>query len=323
MSLAKIEEPMVKAIFLERLNRFTVLVRLHGENVNANLRDSGRLNELLAPEKEMLLIDRGESFKRKTRYEVLAIKHFGEWVLINTRLHSEIASNLVKLGLIPLLSRCKVARREVKVGHSRIDFMLRCNGNDVLLEVKGCTLARGNVGLFPDAPTERGKRHVETLIKLMDEGVFAAILFIVPIQRVEIVAINYETDPMLYESMKRAWLKGVYVTAYKIRLVNGRILPVEVTPFTPSKDPSKLVPTVKAAKAVLRRLSKSFSIVGIDKHSLRVVADEKLLNQLERENIPFKVMFKVQDISLLQVRLQDLFMPRFFKASSSSFSSSS
>lgn len=323
MSLAKIEEPIVKAIFLERLNRFTALVRLHGENVNANLRDSGRLSELLIPEREMLLIDRGKSPKRKTRYEVLAIKHFGEWVLINTRLHSEIASNLIKIGLIPLLSGCEIAEKEVKINHSRIDFMLRCNGNNVLLEVKGCTLARGNIGLFPDAPTERGRRHVETLIKLMNKGVFAAILFIVPIQRVEIVAINYETDSLLYESMRKAWLKGVYVTAYKIKLVNGRILPVELAPFTPSRNPSKLVPTVKAAKAVLKRLSKSFSLVGIDKHSLRVVADERLLNKLEQENIPFRIIFKVQDASLLQVRLEDLFMPKFFKASSSSFSSSS
>ena len=175
--------------FLERPNRFTVTFESGRIIDNAHLRDPGRLKELLLPKANLLLRPAQNPTKRKTKYDVIAVKSEGIWVLINSGFHSDLASELIKSGIISELSNYRVEKREYTYGKSRIDFFLTKTlekgktspekDDKMLLEVKGCTLVEDGHAKFPDAPTVRGKKHLEELIKAKKEGMNTAVLLIV------------------------------------------------------------------------------------------------------------------------------------------------
>ena len=132
------EIPNLKnGVFLTRPNRFVSEIKYKQKVRSAHIHDPGRLTELLIKGGEVLFID----------YYVKAVKNGEEWILIDTAIHSKIASMI--FPYIPETAKAKEIRREVKIGKSRIDFVL----DGVPLEVKGVTLVKGDLALFPDAPT--------------------------------------------------------------------------------------------------------------------------------------------------------------------------
>jgi len=138
--------------------------------------------------------NRPQSVKRKTSYTVLAVERKGFLIFLHTHLTNQVARYLIQRRSIPSLENVEVVREEVSQGRSRFDFLLKENGTDLYLEVKSCTLFGNGVAMFPDAVTERGKRHLLELAEMGRNGIRAMILFIVHYPHVKWFMPDFHTD---------------------------------------------------------------------------------------------------------------------------------
>ncbi|MGQ4892823.1 MAG: DNA/RNA nuclease SfsA [Candidatus Njordarchaeia archaeon] len=215
---------LVQGVLVGRLNRFVVEVKFGHDRIHAHLRDPGRLKELLVPGAEILL--RKKARPVKLMYEVLAVKHGDLWVFVNSGFHSDLAEEIIERGLISGLRGCSVVKREVRVGDSRIDFLLDCNDVDLYMEVKGCTLVVNNYALFPDAPTLRGRKHILELIDIVKRGGRAAVLFLVMRPDASYLVPNVKTDPKFSEALIIAKNVGVKLYAYTFQFDGKTISPI-------------------------------------------------------------------------------------------------
>ena len=214
-TLLRIEDELLLFEFEERLNRFLVKLRSGGQSSLAHLRDPGRLKEILVP-RAKVLAKRVARKGRKTSLEVMFVENGGVWVLVNSGLHNEIAAAMFEKGLVEEYRGYSVVRREFKLGKSRIDLVLEGRGGTLLVEVKGCTLVLNGVGLFPDAPTSRGARHLLELARTLERGFMSAVLFLIARPDVKSFTANKRVDPVFYEAFLRAHAKGVRYLAYSI-----------------------------------------------------------------------------------------------------------
>ncbi|TET59266.1 MAG: DNA/RNA nuclease SfsA [Promethearchaeota archaeon] len=191
---------LMKGLFVSRPNRFVGEIKYKGKIESAHIHDPGRLKELLIEGAEVLFThSRG-----KLKYYIKAVYNDDEWVLIDTALHSNIAQKVFEL--LPEFSKVKEIRREVKLGNSRIDFLL----DDVPLEVKGVTLVKEGIALFPDAPTERGARHVREIIE------HNGIIFFLIFRKARCFSPNLEMDPKFSKNLSEARKKGIKILAVQI-----------------------------------------------------------------------------------------------------------
>ncbi|MEF8836136.1 MAG: DNA/RNA nuclease SfsA [Candidatus Thermoplasmatota archaeon] len=170
-----------RGVFKNRKNRFLGEVEvdktLSVEEVH--IRDPGRLSEILYPGNEVLL-EKAESGDRKTDWTLLAGKVKKNWVFVNSGYHRSIAEKLIEDAEISPFGEPVSYKAEKRLGKSRIDFLLEKDEEKIWVEVKGCTLAENGEALFPDAPTERGKRHIEELVEAInEENTSASLLFLV------------------------------------------------------------------------------------------------------------------------------------------------
>ncbi|UCC18261.1 MAG: DNA/RNA nuclease SfsA [Promethearchaeota archaeon] len=198
---------LMKGTFISRPNRFIGEIR-HNEKVEtAHIHDPGRLKELLFEGAEVLFTHS----KGKLKYYIKAVRNLDEWVLIDTALHSRIAQKAFEF--LPEFSKVKDIKREVKLGSSRIDFLL----DNVPLEVKGVTLVKNDIALFPDAPTERGARHVKEIIK------HNGIIFFLIFRNAKLFAPNLEMDPKFSQNLSEARKKGIKIITAQIKF-EGNII---------------------------------------------------------------------------------------------------
>ena len=204
---------LIPAGFVDRVNRFVVLARVEGEIKRAHLSDTGRLKELLVGGAPLLLAPNPNG---KLDYKVVAVKKEGKWVLLNTSLHSKIARLIIEKGFLGFKPRS--VRSEVKAGKSRIDFLIDEN---FYLEVKGCNLVIDGACLFPDAPTGRGKKHLEELVRLREKGYRCAVLFL-SFRDCSCFMPNFRTDPDFGRAFKVALEKGVEFFGFKFFLDGER-----------------------------------------------------------------------------------------------------
>ncbi len=214
--------------FRERLNRFAVsLDDLSGRRRRCHLRDPGRLSELLLPGAGILFLER-RSPGRSTDCEVLAVWDGVLWTVVNSGLHSGLAEELISSGRARPIPAAPL-RREVRFRDSRLDFLVSSDP-PWLVEVKGCTLVRDGLALFPDAPTERGTRHVSALEAALGEGYRAAVLFLVMRPDARALVPNREADPRFAEALISAADAGVETLAHTFRLSGRVVEPVEPIP---------------------------------------------------------------------------------------------
>lgn len=202
--------------FVERPNRFLVIFEKDKGKTRemAHLRDPGRLKELLLPGVKLLLREVELNPNRKTKYDVIAVFNGKIWILINSGFHSDIAEDLIDSGLIKELTSYSVGRREFSYGNSRIDFLLDSDEGQMLLEVKGCTLVEDGVAKFPDAPTVRGKKHLDELVDSLEDGYKSSVLFLILREDAKEFRPNMEMDPDFTSALKNAGTGGVQIFAY-------------------------------------------------------------------------------------------------------------
>ena len=196
---------ITKAQFLSRTNRFIAEVMVNGEQETVHVKNTGRCKELLIPGCEVWLTEPGTP-NRKTRYDLVAVKK-STGVLFNI---DSQAPNKVMCEWLASQNFDKVIP-EFTYGDSRIDFYMERGSEKFLLEIKGCTLEFDGIGYFPDAPTERGVKHIRELIKAKSEGYNPAIGFVIQMDGVKEVRPNTATHPEFATTLEEAKTAGVKV----------------------------------------------------------------------------------------------------------------
>ncbi len=185
---------LVEGTYLHRPNRFGVSCLISGMEEYVFMPNPGRMRELLLPGVQLILADHGRQADRRTRYTVMAVRYREHIVFLHTHLNNLVARNLVDAGAIPGLKNYEVEGTEVTVGAHRFDLLLRDNATDLYLEVKSCTLSANGIAMFPDAVTERGRRHLLALAQMHAESRRGALLFLVHHGNARAFLPDYHTD---------------------------------------------------------------------------------------------------------------------------------
>lgn len=200
----------VLAKFIERPNRFIAWVELQGQREKVHVKNTGRCRELLLPGAQVVLTE-GHNSKRKTRYDLVAVWKDGlGWVNIDSQAPNKVVREWLDSGFSPF-GEITHLQPEYTYGQSRVDFYLECGGRRILLEVKGCTLEVAGQGYFPDAPTERGVKHLQELQKALQQGFESYLVFVIALPGVRTVLPNVETHPEFGKVLQAAWQAGVQV----------------------------------------------------------------------------------------------------------------
>ena len=215
-----------KATFLARPNRFVAKVLLNGAEETVHVKNTGRCRELLTPGASVWLT-RSDKPNRKTAYDLIAVEKGGLLVNLDAQAPNHVFREWVETGaFLPNLTKI---RPEFTHRDSRFDFCLEQGDQRHLVEVKGVTLEEDGVARFPDAPTERGVKHINGLIAARQEGFDCTLCFVVQFSPVRWVEPNDRTHPAFGEALRRAAHAGVHILALSCAVtpdslaVNGRV----------------------------------------------------------------------------------------------------
>ena len=218
---------MVPGTFLARPNRFIAHVVIDGRVEVCHVKNTGRCRELL-PEGAQVWCKRADDPKRKTKFDLIAVQKGRRLINMDSQAPNAAAKEwLAAGGLGPVEN----VRSEVVHGDSRFDLAFTLNGRPCFLEVKGVTLERDGVCAFPDAPTERGAKHLRGLAQAAQEGYGAYVLFVIQMEDVQYLHPNDATDPAFGEALRAAARQGVQVLAVDCKVGVGSVEirnPVEV-----------------------------------------------------------------------------------------------
>jgi sugar fermentation stimulation protein A len=209
--------PLVAGQFLWRLNRFAGVVEVEGRRERVHVRNSGRLRELLRPGRPVLL-ERAGNPNRKTRFTLALVHLPSGWVSVDAHLPNALVAEALQHHAVPDFRGYRILRREPAIGRNRADFLLGRGRRQCLLEVKSVTLVERGRALFPDAPTVRGRIHLEHLIAACGRGLGAAILFVIQREDARTFTPNWDADPEFGETLRAAARAGVRVCAMLCRV---------------------------------------------------------------------------------------------------------
>lgn len=211
-------------IFRERPNRFIAIVEIDGQPERCHVKNTGRCRELLIPGVTVYL-EKSDNPSRKTLYDLVGVDKGDTYINMDSQAPNKMAHEwLQKQGW-------SYIKPEAGYGNSRLDFYMEEGERRAYMEVKGVTLEEDGVARFPDAPTERGIKHMRELIRAVEEGYEAYILFVIQMKGVHSFEPNQRTHPQFGETLRMAAAAGVKILAYDCVGRPGEILidaPVEV-----------------------------------------------------------------------------------------------
>lgn len=216
-------EHAVTATFLRRVNRFIAEIKCaDGSIVQAHVANTGRMQELLVSGTPCL-IRAAANPARKTAWDLLAVRYEGNWVCLVAAWANDFMADWLAQGKIPGFDHCSSIKREYKIGHSRFDFALEQDGTRWLFEVKSVNYVLDGHALFPDAPTSRGRRHVEELLALRSEGWQVGVFFVTMGQDVIDVGFNAANDPDFAVIMDKAICEGLTARAFAAKIAPPQV----------------------------------------------------------------------------------------------------
>ena len=228
---------LVEGRFKARLNRFVALVDVKGREVTVHVSNTGRMRELLVPGYRVLITPRPGQ-QRKTGFELSLVDIGSTLVSADARLPNALVEEALVRGWLPQLREYPEIRREVTFGESRLDLMLEGPGGRCYLEAKSVTLVVDGAGLFPDAPTARGAKHVRCLAQAVAAGHRAAVVFVVQRDDALAFAPHDTADPEFGMALREGVASGVEVFAYGCRVTEDSItlgpeFPIRLGPVDP------------------------------------------------------------------------------------------
>jgi sugar fermentation stimulation protein A len=197
--------------FLDRPNRFIAHVEMGSGVETVHVKNTGRCRELLVPG-AVVYLEQGTNPARKTRYDLIAVEKGKRLINMDAQAPNKVFSEWAAAG--GFLPEVSAIRPEFRYGDSRLDFCLETPQGPQLVEVKGVTLEENGRCRFPDAPTERGRKHLDELALCMTQGYQGWLCFVVQMDGMESVSPNDVTDPAFGAALRRAAQAGVRIRAF-------------------------------------------------------------------------------------------------------------
>ena len=204
-----------KGLFVERPNRFIAKVIVDGKEEIVHVKNTGRCKELLV-KNAIVYLQKSDNPNRKTKYDLIAVEKETErsklLVNIDSQIPNDVAFEWLKKG--EMFSDKATIKREVKFGNSRFDIFVEDGERKAFIEVKGVTLENNGVASFPDAPTERGIKHINELCECLKKGFEAYILFVVQMKSIKLFKPNDLTHKAFGDALRNAEKQGVKILVY-------------------------------------------------------------------------------------------------------------
>lgn len=216
-----------KAQFLSRPNRFIAHIEIDGRPEICHVKNTGRCRELLTPGAS-IFVQEVNSVTRKTKYDLIGVYKGERLINIDSQAPNKVFHDWVSSG--NYFNDIRLIKPECRYKNSRLDFYIETGRRRILVEVKGVTLEENGVVLFPDAPTERGVKHLADLCQCINEGYEAYIFFIVQMQDVRYFTPNYKTHRGFGEALQKAEKQGVKIIAFDCEVAADSIMAGEFVP---------------------------------------------------------------------------------------------
>ncbi len=211
---------IVAGRFIDRPNRFIAHVEIHGQVQTVHVKNTGRCRELLVPGATVYLEGSSDP-KRKTAWDLIAVEKGDRTINMDSQAPNRLFREWVQTG--EFLSNITLIRPESRYGDSRFDFYLEADGARHFVEVKGVTLEEDGVVRFPDAPTLRGVKHLEELIRARQDGYECWVCFVIQMSDVKWFEPNDHTHPQFGQALRRARQAGVHILAVDCRVIPGEL----------------------------------------------------------------------------------------------------
>lgn len=214
---------IVEGTFLKRPNRFIAQVIINGKEETVHVKNTGRCKELLLPGAKVILEDCSNNPNRKTKYSLIAV--WKETILINmdSQVPNKVVFDAINENKVNGLKNLTHLKREVTFGNSRFDMCFESQNEKGFIEVKGVTLENEGTSMFPDAPTERGTKHVLEMIEAVKEGYRGIIFFLIQMKGPNILKLNWKMDQSFSKAVKLASENGVEIMAFDSMVKNNGI----------------------------------------------------------------------------------------------------
>ena len=220
---------IVTACFLRRPNRFIAICEINGREEVCHVKNTGRCRELLVENAEVYL-EKSDNPLRKTKYDLVGVRKNGILINMDSYAPNIVFGEFLRVGN---LFDYEIIKSEYKYKNSRFDFYIKeKNGRECFVEVKGVTLENDGVVMFPDAPTERGLKHINELISAVKEGFGAYIVFVIQMNGVKYFTPNKKMHPEFSEALKNAEKSGVKILAYDCNVTKDSMVinsPVKIS----------------------------------------------------------------------------------------------
>ncbi|MEY8304635.1 DNA/RNA nuclease SfsA [Anaerosalibacter bizertensis] len=204
---------MCEGIFLERPNRFIANVLIDGKKEKVHVKNTGRCKEILTKGTKVYL-EKSNNPNRKTKYSLISAYKEDQLINIDSQVPNKVVFDAIKSNRIKELENIKVLKREVTFGNSRFDLYFEKDNESGFIEVKGVTLENNGLSLFPDAPTERGTKHIKEMIKVVESGLKGYIFFLIQMENIKYFTPNTSMDEKFSNALIEANKKGVNILAY-------------------------------------------------------------------------------------------------------------
>ena len=216
---------MERAVFLERPNRFIACVETALGREICHVKNTGRCRELLVPGAE-IYVKRNQNPNRKTRLDLITVRKGTRLINMDSQAPNDIAEEWLRKS--SFVSSQAVIQREKKYGNSRFDLYIEDGKRKIYMEVKGVTLEEEGVVRFPDAPTERGVKHIKELMSARLDGYETVLLFVIQMDRVKYLEPNNKTHAAFGEALRQAKAAGVQIMAIDCHVEIDAIVPGEM-----------------------------------------------------------------------------------------------
>ncbi|BCJ92998.1 sugar fermentation stimulation protein SfsA [Anaerocolumna cellulosilytica] len=197
-------------IFLSRPNRFIAKVEVEGTVTTCHVKNTGRCKELLIPG-VTVYVEKSDNPDRKTDFSLIGVRKGERLINMDSQAPNKAVHEWLLRG--EFLEDVVSVKPEKTYGDSRFDFYIETSEKKIFMEVKGVTLEENDVVMFPDAPTERGIKHIKELCRSVKEGYEAYVLFVIQMDKVKLFKPNYRTHPEFGEALKEAEKQGVNILA--------------------------------------------------------------------------------------------------------------
>ena len=206
--------------FLERPNRFIAYIEIEGQKETVHVKNTGRCAELLTPGAEVY-VQKADNPERKTQWDLIAVKKGRRLINMDSQIPNRVVEEWIRAG--NLFPNASLIRAEKTYKQSRFDLYIEEENRKIFVEVKGVTLEQDGVVRFPDAPTERGVKHIQELCEAVKDGYEAYILFVIQMDKVKYFTPNMKTQAAFGEALSRAREAGVHILAYDCQVKKDSI----------------------------------------------------------------------------------------------------